>query len=192
MVVKITSDLIKRLYGFPDENLRTRKVYYLSPGIVIANLCVLAFVHIVDVRIPISQLGWNVIFSLSAYFSLIALVIVVVERGERRRKSPAVTVIDKISNVAFAPEGVSIEVSFGEECTIHMLPITDIKSISGYVQDGWLRVRDRGVVIETNDNKQIRIVLGLNKTKFKLFIDELMLSLGEINYPIKGVRFFQV
>lgn len=192
MVVKITSDLIERFYKLPDENPRTRKVWHLSPGILIANLCMLAFLHIIDIRISISKLGWNVIYSLIAYFLLIALVIIIVERGERKRRSSTTTVIEKISNLAFTPEGVSISISSGEECAIHVLPITDIKSVSGYVQDGWLRVRDRGVVIEASDNKQIRIVLCLNKPKFKLFVDELTLSLGEINYPIKGVRFFQV
>lgn len=191
MGVIIPLESIKRFYRFPDETPRIRRFYSPGARFMIAYLLLMAYANYYGVP-RVSHLVVYLILSIGAVLLLVAVTIVVVERAERKKERSAKAVIEKISSVDFNREDISIEVSSGLERNTHTFPVTDIKSVSGYVQDGWFCVRDRGVVIETNDNKQFRIVLDLNRPRFNLFIERFNLSLGELDYPAKKTRVFQV
>ncbi|MHC8302376.1 hypothetical protein [Pseudomonas sp. ZS1P83] len=129
---------------------------------------------------------------LGALLLVMTVVIVVVEWSESKSKPIDSDLIERVLNVCFSSAGVSVEISVGSERFIHVLSLAGIKSVSGYVQDGWLWVRDRGVVIETNDGKQFRFVLSLSKAELTRFLNDFTLSLSEINFPVRSLRKFQV
>ena len=129
---------------------------------------------------------------LGALLLVVTVIIVVVEWSEGKGKSIDSNLIERVLNVCFSSAGVSVEMSVGSERFVHVLSIAGIRSVSGYVQDGWLWVRDRGVVIETNDGKQFRFVLSLSKAELNRFLNDFTLSLSELNFPVRSLRKFQV
>lgn len=132
------------------------------------------------------------IFGLGALFLIMAVIIVLVEWSESNSNSVDNVLIEKVLNASFCSEGVSVERSLGSERFIFELSVAEINSVSGYVQDGWLWVRDRGVVIETNDGEQYRLVLSFKNAELTCFLNDFVSSLSEINIPVKKVRKFQV
>lgn len=129
---------------------------------------------------------------LGALLLVLTVVIVVVEWSESKGKSIDSNLIERVLNVCFSSAGVSVEMSVGSERFIHVISIAGIRSVSGYVQDGWLWVRDRGVVVETNDGKLFRFVLSLSKAELNRFLNDFTLSLSEIDFPVRSLRKFQV
>lgn len=132
------------------------------------------------------------IFGMGAFLLIITVVIVIVEWSESKDKSIDSNLAERVLNVCFSSAGVSVEMSVGSERFIHVLSIAGIRSVSGYVQDGWFLVRDRGVVIETNDGKQLRFVFSLKKVALNNFLNDFTLSLSEMNFPVRNLREFQV
>jgi hypothetical protein len=132
------------------------------------------------------------IFGMCAFLLIITVVIVIVEWSESKDKSIDSNLAERVLNVCFSSAGVSVEMSVGSERFIHVLSIAGIRSVSGYVQDGWFLVRDRGVVIETNDGKQLRFVFSLKKVALNNFLNDFTLSLSEMNFPVRNLREFQV
>ncbi len=132
------------------------------------------------------------IFGMGAFLLIITVVIVIVEWSESKDKSIDSNLAERVLNVCFSSAGVSVEMSVGSERFIHVLSIAGIRSVSGYVQDGWFLVRDRGVVIETNDGKQLRFVFSLKKVALNNFLNDFTLSLSEMNFPVRNLRGFQV
>lgn len=139
-----------------------------------------------------SEVFAHSMLGLGALLLAMTVIIVVVEWSESKGKSIDSNLIERVLKVCFSSAGVSVEMSLGSERFIHVLSIAGIRSVSGYVQDGWLWVRDRGVVIETNDGKQFRFVSSLSKSELNRFLNNFTLSLSEINFPVRSLGKFQV
>ncbi|TWC41588.1 hypothetical protein FBY03_102337 [Pseudomonas sp. SJZ079] len=71
------------------------------------------------------------------------------------------------------------------------IKLSDIKTVSGYIQDGWLWVRDRGILLETNQDPQFRLSLNLNRQGLDNLLVSLQPSLSDMNYNIGKLRKFQ-
>jgi hypothetical protein len=141
--------------------------------------------------------GNNEIFALVllcvwALVFVMTVIIVLVEWSEHKQKFIDSSLIEKVLNVCFNPAGVSFEVSIDTERSMHILSMSDIKFVSGYVQSGWIWSKGRGVIVETEDGKQFRFVLSLSKSELNKFLNVFISSLGEMNFPVRGIRNFQV
>jgi hypothetical protein len=71
------------------------------------------------------------------------------------------------------------------------IKLSDIKAVSGYIQDGWLWARDRGILLETKQNLQFRLSLNLNRQGLDNLLVSLQPSLSDMNYNIGNLRKFQ-
>lgn len=69
--------------------------------------------------------------------------------------------------------------------------LSDIKEVSGYIQDGWLWVRERGILLETKQNVQFRFALNLNRSELDNFLVTWQASLRDMNYTFGKLRKFQ-
>ncbi|MFJ7795340.1 hypothetical protein [Pseudomonas sp. NPDC096950] len=123
---------------------------------------------------------------------VVSVIIVLVEWSENKAKFIDSSLIEKVLNVCFRSTGVSFEVSTDTERSMHILSMSDIKSVSGYVQGGWIWDQDRGVIVETEEGKQFRFVLSLSKSELHKFLSDFVSSLGDMNFPVRGTRKFQV
>ena len=132
------------------------------------------------------------LLGIMAIVVFVIVIIILVERSESKaqadNESPAVTGF----HVDFDSSGVTVETQMSSEHFSGVIPRSDIKKISGYVQDGWLCARDRGVVIERNDGAQFRFVLSLQKSRLNDFLSEFELSLKQLDYPVGPLRKFLV
>jgi hypothetical protein len=132
------------------------------------------------------------LLGIMAIVVFVIVIIILVERSESKaqadNESPAVTGF----HVGFDSSGVTVETQMSSEHFSGVIPRSDIKKISGYVQDGWLCARDRGVVIERNDGAQFRFVLSLQKSRLNDFLSEFELSLKQLDYPVGPLRKFLV
>ncbi|POZ99630.1 hypothetical protein C4E44_34020 [Pseudomonas sp. MWU12-2312b] len=132
------------------------------------------------------------ILGLLALFLIVAIIIVVVEWFENNGNSIDAASVEKVLNVCFHSKGVSVEMSVGAERFVREVSIAGIKSVSGYIQDGWLWVRDRGVVIELSSGEQFRLVLSFSKFELDCFLKDFVSSLNDMDFPVKKLRKFQV
>lgn len=71
------------------------------------------------------------------------------------------------------------------------IKLSDIKAVSGYIQDGWLWVRDRGILLETKQEQQFRLSLNLNRQGLDSLLGSLQPSLSDMSYNIGKLRKFQ-
>ena len=58
-------------------------------------------------------------------------------------------------------------------------------------QDGWLWVRDRGILLETKQDLQFRLSLNINRQGLDNLLVSLQPSLSDMNYNIGNLRKFQ-
>lgn len=130
-------------------------------------------------------LGIAVIFMFMFVIAIAIAIIKLVARSER--KVPPKPVF----HVGFDSSGVTVQGLSSEDFS-GGLARSDIRKVSGYVQDGWFFARDRGVVIERNDGVQFRVALSLAKSRLNQFLNELELSLKQLDYPVVPRRKFLV
>jgi hypothetical protein len=71
------------------------------------------------------------------------------------------------------------------------IKLSYIKTVSGYILDGWLWVRDRGILLETKHELQFRLSLNLNRQGLDNLLVSLQPSLIDMNYNIGKLRKFQ-
>ncbi|WP_150788404.1 hypothetical protein [Pseudomonas fluorescens] len=191
MSAKIPANFIAQIYRYPDESPRRRVIRGPGPIVMTSVLFMLAFLNYYGVPRG-SDVFALFILGAGSIFLMVALTIIVVERSESRKKDIPKPIVEGVLSAIFDQGGISIEMLVGSKPYMSIIFIDEIKSVSGYVQGGWLWVRDRGVVIETNDNKQFRFVMSMNKIELERFLNEFLLSLSEINYPVRNIRKFQV
>jgi uncharacterized membrane protein YuzA (DUF378 family) len=132
------------------------------------------------------------ILGVVAIVVFVIVTIKLVEKSESKAKVDNESPAEAGFHVGFDSSGVTVEKQMSSEHFSGVIPRSDIKKISGYVQGGWLGARDRGVVIERNDGAQFRFVLSIQKSRLNDFLSEFELSLKQLNYPVEPLRTFQV
>ncbi|WP_426201594.1 hypothetical protein [Pseudomonas sp. TWP3-1] len=193
----IPANIIQTVYVHPDEEyikpfgkvwkLMESSTAWMSAVIVVGTVLANVFGR--------SAFSDPVVYVLLGVVAVVVFVIVIIKLVE---KSEANAQVDTDSpdegnvRVGFDALGVTVEKQMGSERYSSVIPRSDIKAISGYVQHGWLGLRDRGVVIERNDGAQFRFVLSLKKSELSDFLSEFELSLGRLEYPVVASRKLQV
>ena len=71
------------------------------------------------------------------------------------------------------------------------IKLSDIKAVSGYIQDGWLWMRNLGILLETKQDQQFRLSLNLDRQGLHNLLESLQPSLSDMNYKIGKLRNFQ-
>lgn len=133
-----------------------------------------------------------VLLALWGLVLVVSVIIVLVEWSEDKEKFIDGSFIGKVFNVCFSSAGVSFEVLTDTDRSTHILSMSEIKCVSGYAQGGWVWNQDRGVIVETENGKQFRFALSLSKSELNKFLISFISSLGEMKFPVRGMRSFQV
>lgn len=197
MSVVIPANFIETIYVYPEEEYvkpfgkawlfmesSTRWIYaVLLAAFLLAN---------VFGRRAFSDPGVYLVLAGAAVIVFVTVIIKSVERSEAKAQVDAVHPDDDNVHVSFDALSVTIEKQLGAERYCSVIPRSDIKKISGYVQNGWFSVRDRGVVIERNDGAQFRFVFSLKKSQWNDFLLGFEESLKRFDYPLGPLRRFQV
>jgi len=174
MSKKLDHNLIKKYYRPADTNLKRAKY---APGALIA--ITLLFTAVTKLSGPIDAV------LVAGFFWVLHLFIGWLTKPNRPED------IGELS-AEFRKDGVRILatvdnlVEFQEK-----IKISDIKTVSGYIQDGWLWVRDRGILLETKQGLQFRFSLNLNRQGLDNLLVSLQPSLSDMNYNIGKLRKFQ-
>jgi len=189
MGAEIPANLIVRIYRYPDEPTRKRVIRGPSPNVKIGVYLMVALYYGVS---RVSEVFAYFMLGVGSIFLLVVLAIILIERSESRKKHILEPVVNGVLSAIFDQGGISIEMWVGSKRSISTITIGEVKSVSGYVQGGWLWVRDRGVVIETYDKRQLRFVMSMNKVELVRFLNDFLISLNKVNYPVGNMRNFQV
>lgn len=193
----IPANIIQAVYVHPDQEYIKPfgKLWRLMESstrwmfVVIVSVTMLANVF---GRSAFSEPVVYVLLGVAAIVVFVIVIIKLVERSEANAQVDTDSPDEDNVRVDFDALGVTVEKQLGSERYSSVIPRSDIKTISGYVQHGWLGVRDRGVVIERNDGAQFRFVLSLKKSELSDFLSEFELSLGRLEYPVVAPRKLQV
>jgi hypothetical protein len=174
MSKKLDHNLIKKYYRPADTKLKRAKY---APGALIA--IALLFTAVTKLSGPIDAV------LVAGVFWVLYLFMAWVTKPNRPED------IGELS-AEFRKDGVRILatvdnlVEFQEK-----IKMSDIKTVSGYIQDGWLWVRDRGILLETKQDLQFRLSLNLNRQGLDNLLVSLQPSLNDMNYNIGKLRKFQ-
>ncbi|WP_417663562.1 hypothetical protein [Pseudomonas sp.] len=71
------------------------------------------------------------------------------------------------------------------------LPRKRIVSVAPYQQQGWLFNRDRGLVVEDCEGRQLRLALKLSMSELEQYSQTLKTSLEPLGYSLDKLRRFQ-
>jgi hypothetical protein len=100
--------------------------------------------------------------------------------------------ISEILSAEFRKDGIRIQATVdGLGDLEDRIKLSDIKVISGYTQDGWLWARERGILVETKQDKQYRLSLNLDQRGIESLLDGLQQRLISVDYKFGKYRKFQ-
>ncbi|POA47342.1 hypothetical protein C1893_15545 [Pseudomonas sp. MPR-ANC1] len=197
MSVLIPANVIQEIYVHPHETYikpfgkAWRFMEASTKWMYAVILCGVVFANLFG-RPSFSDPVAYLVLGVVAIVVFVIVLIKLVERSESKAQADNESPVESGFHVGFESSGVTIERQMSSEHFSGVIPQSDIKQISGYVQGGWLGARDCGVVIERNDGAQFRFVLSLKKSRLDDFLRDFELSLKQLDYPVGPLRKFQV
>lgn len=171
---KIGADLIKA-YHSPTRNTEVKAAQF-SYYWIIAILLLMGISGLAGPKYAILVVG---------PFSALYLLIKWLSTPDRPES------IGEIS-VEFRKDGIHVQAKVDHVAQFkEKIKLSDVRQVHGYIQDGWLLVRERGLLIETKQDQQFRLVLNLDQQALKEKVEALQLELGEMGYNFGRLRKFQ-